>query len=57
MMVAFEIEVDGQMDAPVPLHSFGARLAYRQSVIRRWIILELEMLLGDDRFLARPVTF
>lgn len=80
--IAFELELDGQTDAPVPLHSYGAKLAYRQSVWRKWLILEvrssvswpkdfpqqerrlspgvgvgLEMLIGTEQFLARPVTF
>lgn len=80
--VAFELELDGQTDAPVPLHSYGAKLAYRQSVWRKWLIMEvrtslswpkdfpqqerrpspgagvgLEMLIGTEQFLARPMTF
>jgi hypothetical protein len=39
--VALEVEVDGQTDAPVPLHNYGTKLAYRQSVLRRWLIMEL----------------
>ena len=30
----------GQTDAPVPLHTYGAKLAYRQSVLRKWFIME-----------------
>jgi hypothetical protein len=80
--IALELEVDGQTDAPVPLHSYGAKLAYRQSVLRKWLILEVrtsvawpkdalrqerrlspgvgmgfEILIGTERFLARPITF
>ena len=39
--VALELELDGQTDAPVPLHSYGMKLAYRQSVVRKWLIMEL----------------
>jgi hypothetical protein len=39
--IAFEIESDGQTDAQVPLHTYGGKFAYRQSVIRKWLILEL----------------
>ena len=39
--VALELEVDGQTQAAVPLHSYGCKLAYRQSVLRKWLILEV----------------
>lgn len=39
--VALEIETDGQTDAPVPLHNYGAKFAYRQGILRRWLIMEL----------------
>lgn len=39
--IALEFEIDGQTDAPVPLHNYGAKLAYRQSVLRRWLIMEM----------------
>lgn len=80
--VAFEVGLDGQSEAQVPLHDFGFKAAYRQGILRRWLILEirtsvdwpkdylwqtrkaslgvgvgLEMLLGTEAFLARPVTF
>ena len=80
--VAFEVGVDGQTQAQVPLHDYGFKAAYRQGFMRRWLIMEVrtsldwpqdyrwqqrhpsvgmgvgvEMLLGTDRFLARPVTF
>jgi hypothetical protein len=80
--VALELEVDGQTNAPVPLHSYGAKLAYRQSVLRKWFIMEVrtsvawpkdvlqqerrlspgvglgvEILIGTEQFLARPITF
>jgi hypothetical protein len=80
--IALELAIDGQTDALVPLHSYGAKLAYRQSVLRKWLIMEMrtsvswpkdepqqrrrlspgvglgfEVLIGTDRFLARPITF
>ena len=39
--VTFELESDGQTDAHVPLHNYGGKFAYRQSVIRKWLIMEL----------------
>jgi hypothetical protein len=39
--VAFEFGLDGQTSAPVPLHDYGFKAAYRQSVLRRWLIMEL----------------
>lgn len=32
---------DGETDAPVPLRSYGVKLAYRRSVLRDWLILEM----------------
>jgi hypothetical protein len=39
--LAVEIGLDGESNAPVPLHDYGMKLAYRQSVLRRWLILEV----------------
>jgi len=39
--IVMEIESDGQTDAPVPLHNYGAKFAYRQSVVRKWLIMEV----------------
>jgi hypothetical protein len=39
--VAAEIGFDGEADADVPLHEFGLKTAFRQSVYRDWLILEL----------------
>jgi hypothetical protein len=39
--IALEFEIDGRTDAPVPLHNYGAKFAYRQSVLRRWLIMEV----------------
>jgi hypothetical protein len=39
--VAMEISIDGATDAPVPLHDYGLKVAYRKAVVRRWLIMEL----------------
>ncbi len=39
--VAFEVGVDGQTQAEVPLHDYGFKAAYRQGFMRRWLILEV----------------
>lgn len=39
--VVMELEVNGQTDAPVPIADYGAQLAYRRSVLRNWLIMEL----------------
>jgi len=39
--VAFEVGLDGATQAQVPLHDYGFKVAYRQSMLRRWLILEV----------------
>ena len=39
--VAVEFGVDGQVQAPVPLHDYGAKLAFRKGILRQWLIMEL----------------
>jgi hypothetical protein len=39
--IALEIGFDGASDAPVPVHDYGMKVAYRQSVLRRWLIMEV----------------
>jgi hypothetical protein len=39
--VAFEVGFDGETEAPVPLHDYGVKLAYRQGILRRWLIMEV----------------
>lgn len=41
--IALEFEIDGQTDAPVQLHNYGSKFAYRQAVLRRWLIMELRV--------------
>jgi hypothetical protein len=38
--IALELEIDGQTDASVPIHNYGAKFAYRQSVLRSWLVME-----------------
>jgi hypothetical protein len=39
--IAFEVGVDGQTAARVPLHDYGFKVAYRQGIVRRWLIVEV----------------
>jgi hypothetical protein len=39
--IAFEVGVDGQTAARVPLHDYGFKAAYRQGIVRRWLIMEV----------------
>jgi hypothetical protein len=39
--IAMEISIDGATDAPVPLHDYGLKVAYRKAVLRRWLVMEL----------------
>jgi hypothetical protein len=39
--IAFEVGLDGQTEAPVQLHDYGVKAAYRQGILRRWLILEI----------------
>jgi hypothetical protein len=39
--VAFEVGADGQTQAEVPLHDYGFKAAYRQGVLRKYLIMEV----------------
>jgi hypothetical protein len=39
--IAFEVGSDGQSEAPVQLHDYGFKAAYRQGILRRWLIMEI----------------
>jgi hypothetical protein len=39
--IAAQIFSRGEMDADVPLEDYGIKLAYRRSVSRDWLILEI----------------
>jgi hypothetical protein len=36
-----QLSIDGITRAPVALHDYGAKLAYRRSVLRNWLVLEV----------------
>ncbi|MGH8261801.1 MAG: hypothetical protein ACREUG_19145 [Steroidobacteraceae bacterium] len=36
-----ELDVDGATQAAVPLHDYGWKLAYRRSILRDWLVLEV----------------
>jgi hypothetical protein len=36
-----ELEVDGATQAPVPLHDYGVKIAYRRTILRDWLVLEV----------------
>ena len=38
--LAFEVGFDGSTDAEVPLHEYGFKAAYRQSIARDWLVME-----------------
>jgi hypothetical protein len=44
--IALELEIDGQTDAPVPIHNYGTKFAYRQAVLRKWLIMEVRTSVG-----------
>ena len=39
--IAMEFSIDGATRAPVPLHDYGVKFAYRKAVVRRWLIMEV----------------
>jgi len=39
--LAFEVGLDGATQAQVPLHDYGFKAAYRKSILRRWLIMEV----------------
>ena len=39
--LALELFMNGELDAPVPLSEYGAKLAYRRSVARDWLVVEV----------------
>lgn len=44
--VALEIGLYGETDAPVPLREYALKAAYRQSIVRDWLVLELRTSIG-----------
>ena len=47
--IAFEVGTDGQTEAPVQLHDYGFKTAYRQGILRRWLIMEVRASLDWPR--------
>ncbi len=39
--LALEIGFDGESKAPVELHDYGLKAAYRQCILRRWLVMEV----------------
>jgi hypothetical protein len=39
--LAFEAGIDGMSEAPVPVHEYGFKAAYRQAVMRDWLVMEV----------------
>jgi hypothetical protein len=39
--IVLELSIDGVTQAQVPLQDYGGRVAYRRSILRDWLILEL----------------
>ncbi len=39
--LAFAVGFDGATDAPVPMHEFGVKAAYRRSISRDWLVMEV----------------
>jgi len=39
--IAFEVGADGQTQASVQLHDYGFKTAYRQGILRRWLVMEV----------------
>jgi len=47
--IAFEVGADGQTEASVQLHDYGFKVAYRQGILRRWLIMEVRTSLDWPR--------
>jgi len=45
-----ELSVNGQTQAPVPLQDYGVKLAYRHSILRDWLVLEVRTSLDFPRY-------
>jgi hypothetical protein len=44
--LAMEFFMNGETDAEVPLHDYGVKFGYRQSVVRDWLVLETRVSLS-----------
>lgn len=58
--IDFQLEVDGATQAAVPLHDYGGKLAYRRSILRDWLVLEVRTSLDwpkDYTYQHREASF
>ena len=58
--VAAELFTSGELDAPVPIGNYGAKVAYRRSVSRDWLVMELRTSLTwpkDDPLQVRKASW
>ncbi len=47
--IAGELFAQGEMDADVPMRNYGAKIAYRRSIARDWLVLETRLSLTYPR--------
>lgn len=50
--IVAELEIDGQTQAVVPLHNYGVKVAYRHSILRDWLVLEVRTSLDFPKYLV-----
>ncbi|MEJ0085120.1 MAG: hypothetical protein WDO72_05535 [Pseudomonadota bacterium] len=58
--IAAELFTSGEMDADVPLGNYGMKLAYRKSISRDWLIMEIRTSLTwpkDEAWQVREATW
>jgi len=58
--IAAELFTSGEMDADVPIGNYGAKIAYRRSVTRDWLIMEVRTSLTwpkDEAWQVRKATW
>lgn len=58
--VGVQLFTAGEFDAAVPLGEYGARVAYRQSILRDWLVLEIRPSITwpkDDPLLQREASW
>jgi hypothetical protein len=53
--IAAELFTSGEFDAPVPVGNFGAKLAYRRSIWRDWLVLETRLSLTWPKDLPEQI--
>ena len=58
--IGAELFTEGEFDADVPLGDYGVKLAYRQAVVRDWLVLETRVSLTfprDELWQVREATW